>query len=361
MADDARVYAQLGMPGSGKSLDLVSRVIIPHLRLGRNVVTNIPLNVSYLFQIHGLPTDSITKLRVIPDINNEEGQLYQPISELYIPSEDNAINTLKNTTVVHDEIQTSFGFDDRRSSPHMRRFREFLSHHRHYGTDIYWASQDISLVDITLRRLTGLAYVFQNLKHKKRFSLTKNYGFYRRRMFMVAEGFIETKDVLEDVTLPIDPKIFACYTSFSGSGVAAKIPMPLYLRYSLYVLGAIALALPLILWRMYVSYSPMLVKKDPVSHSKPSFKQTDSQKDLPQTISKSSEIDSWICFDNSCDFYRSGEYVGSGTYSSILFNSDSIKPFIVQPTRPYTLDKWDSSSVLEGAGNEVPSKLPDGN
>lgn len=45
------IYAYVGMPGSGKSYDVVANQIIPALKQGRRVVTNIPLHMDVVRQL----------------------------------------------------------------------------------------------------------------------------------------------------------------------------------------------------------------------------------------------------------------------------------------------------------------------
>lgn len=55
------IHAYVGKPGSGKTYGVVERVIIPSLKQGRHVVTNIPLNVDELL------TDFGGTIDILPD------------------------------------------------------------------------------------------------------------------------------------------------------------------------------------------------------------------------------------------------------------------------------------------------------
>jgi len=185
MATDARCIGYVGLPGAGKSHTLVKSVIIPALQAGRTVYTNIPLQEDTLAAIHGITDTQMKGLRCYPDENDETGALVQPLAKLYLASEDQEINVLQNCVVVHDEIQTSFPAEMRGTDSDLARFREWLSHHRHYSADVHWGSQSETFVIIQLRRLTGLVYDFQNLRDNKFKNIGSRYGRYRQRMYMM--------------------------------------------------------------------------------------------------------------------------------------------------------------------------------
>lgn len=56
------IDAYVGLPGSGKSYGVTEHVIIPSVKEGRHVVTNIPLEQDELLADHGKPESKITQL-----------------------------------------------------------------------------------------------------------------------------------------------------------------------------------------------------------------------------------------------------------------------------------------------------------
>jgi len=231
--------AYIGIPGAGKSHDLVERVIIPELQAGKKVFTNIPLNTGNLTRIHKLTSKQINNLYMYPDETDETGKVHQPLAKLLIPSEDPTVNLLIGAVLVHDEVQTSLPFDERRSNPELKRLRDFVSHHRHYDVEWHWATQSEHLVDVTLRRLSDTAYLFKNLKHTTRGKYSK-YGAYRKRLYMMTDGEVDKEMITEDV-VDVKPHTFMCYKSFVGNDVAGKFkaPMPRFLRNGLIIAGVL--------------------------------------------------------------------------------------------------------------------------
>lgn len=245
----------VGLPGGGKSYDVVSRVIIPDLKMGKTVFTNIPLHPGNIQKIFGIELSQIKNLHIIPDIHNEQGNLIQPICDLYQPTESKRINKALGATIVHDEIQTSFPFDERRSNADLKRFREWLSHHRHYKTEFYWISQSPELIEINIRRLTDIMYHCRSLKHSPKSYLSK-YGLYRRRMFMLSNGEFDHKEPLDDQVIKLDPRVFAAYQSFAdvgGKWGTFRAPMPIKIRRALWIAGI--LSFTIIPWSIYKSYT----------------------------------------------------------------------------------------------------------
>lgn len=56
------IYAYVGMPGSGKSYDVVANQILPALKQGRRVVTNIPLHMDVIRQL--IPDAQVDELPI---------------------------------------------------------------------------------------------------------------------------------------------------------------------------------------------------------------------------------------------------------------------------------------------------------
>lgn len=266
----------IGIPGSGKSHDLVQNVIIPELQAGKRVFTNIPLNTGNMTRIHKLTAKQINNLTMIPDEVDETGKLIQPIAKLLIPSEDKEFNLLIGSVLVMDEVQTSLPFDERRSNPELKRMRDFVSHHRHYDVEWHWASQSEHLVDVTLRRLTDTVYLFKNLKHSTRGKLVK-YGAYRRRLYMMTDGEVDKEMITEDVT-DVKPHTFMCYKSFVGNDVAGKFkaPIPRFLRNGIIIASILAgIVIPYTTYKTWTWYKKITTK--PGQQTKQEAKQNENQ------------------------------------------------------------------------------------
>jgi len=252
----------VGIPGSGKSHDLVQEVIIPALQAGKTVYTNIPLNTGNMMRIHHLTTAQINGLNQYPDETDETGRLKQTLSDLYIPSEDKEINKLQKCVIVHDEVQGSLPLDERRSNPDLKRIRNYIEHHRHYDVELHWASQSEHLVDVTLRRLTDTIYLYKNLKHNSIGKLSKH-GRYRRRLYMMSDGEVD-KEMITESIVDINPHTFMCYKSFVGNDTAGKFkaPMPRFLRNGIIIASLLAgVVLPMTVYKTYSWYKKITTKQ----------------------------------------------------------------------------------------------------
>lgn len=251
----------VGIPGSGKSHTLVESVIIPSLKEGKKVFTNIPLNTGNICRIHKITGEQINRLTVIPDETDETGKVQQPMMKLFVPSENPEQNVLIGSVVVQDEAQTSLPFDERRSNPDLKRLRDYVSHHRHYDVEWHWATQSEHLVDVTLRRLTDTVYLFKNLKHTTRGKMAK-YGAYRQRLYMMTDGEVDKEMITEDI-VDVKPQTFMCYKSFVGNEVAGKFkaPMPRFLRNGLIIAGILTgVVLPFTVYKT-VSWYKQITRK----------------------------------------------------------------------------------------------------
>jgi len=135
-----------GTPGTGKTLNAVKRYIIPALKAGRLVYTNVPLSVLHI-SIFLKEFDEFT------------------ISNLIKPYEKYTYKEAKaNSLLVIDEAQNFYNNRDFKEKDN-KDFIEFLTGHRHYGIDVLILTQHYEQVDLGIRRNCETCIVLKSLRN----------------------------------------------------------------------------------------------------------------------------------------------------------------------------------------------------
>lgn len=127
------VTAFTGLPGSGKSYGVVAHVILPAIRAGRSVVTNIPLNRGVLFA--DMPDADV---RIIKNLDEfESGEKFRELPP--------------GAVIVLDEVWRIWPAGVRANEA-PKAAKEFLYEHRHlvgpdgYSTEIVLVTQDLAQI-----------------------------------------------------------------------------------------------------------------------------------------------------------------------------------------------------------------------
>lgn len=202
-----------GIMGSGKSYELVSQVVLPALKDGRRVVTNIegldPDKIS-----HFLDKDVHDLLVFVSDTDPLEPSFW------YHPETNKTATTQPGDLLVLDEAWRMFPAGDKLDPAILEYFRK----HRHY-TDASGVATDIALAfqlftDIH-RALRGVAAVTVETRKMTMLGRPKNY---RVRIY---EGAANPQQrSVQPVALHVrkyDPAIFPLYSSFAAKkGVEKK-------------------------------------------------------------------------------------------------------------------------------------------
>lgn len=255
--------------GSGKTYEVVASVILPAIKQGRDVVTN----------IHGLNEKAIYDHLQTPDKDCEFGKIHlvkneQVESEFFFPEFVDEKFIVHDSTIVKpgnvvaiDEAWRPWGTTSKCVQHQMAFFRE----HRHcvdergISCDLALVTQDITDIHKLLKNVVEMSLRFTKLKT---LGMSKNY---RVEVYEGAKLY-RTKLITKSVR-KYNPKIFPLYKSYSsatGSGVEKSLDsrqnmlkqgafiFPLLAAAGLIAAGA---------WGLYSFFHPD-VKQEEVTQSK---------------------------------------------------------------------------------------------
>jgi len=198
-----------GVPGTGKTLYCIQRYIIPELKKGGVVYTNIEgliaRRISFLFDV---------------DIFDVESNLRQIDDPQYFYKD-----LPKNCMIILDESQNIFSNRDWQSK-HNNEAIKYLMEHRHYGHKVVFITPSIDSLDAGMRRIVEFTY-----KHKSFSALgsatTVKCGIYDQ--CNMAKGPLQT------ITWKHDSRIYDCYSSYFSDGTKEQKPRVHPLRNSLLI------------------------------------------------------------------------------------------------------------------------------
>jgi len=205
-----------GVPGTGKTLYGIQKYIIPHLRRGGIVYTNISgivnRRISMFFGIDIFDVES--NLRIIDD----PAYFYK--------------DTPKNCLFVIDEAQNIFSNRDWQKAQNAECI-SYLNEHRHYGHRIVFITPHLDSVDAGIRRVVEFTY-----KHKS-FSAIGDQKTVRCAVF---DQCNISKGPLQTFTWKHDVRIYDCYSSYFAEGTTEKkVKINIFRNTTLYMLGAVIL------------------------------------------------------------------------------------------------------------------------
>ncbi|MCW8329400.1 assembly protein [Photobacterium sp. SDRW27] len=141
----------IGRPGGGKSYEAVVYHIIPAIKSGRKVVTNLPLNVDHFVKVFG---EEVRELIVIIDSKLDDfGNVNRPFSKPDDYRDEWKNEKGQGVLVVVDEAHMVLP-----TSGASREVLEFLSLHRHYGIDIILITQSDRKINKDVRDMVQLQY-----------------------------------------------------------------------------------------------------------------------------------------------------------------------------------------------------------
>lgn len=195
------VYAITGIPGSGKTLYAIDKWIIPALKAGRYVITN----------IEGLSIDRICGIYDLDPVSvNVKCKLLDPSDKTA------CINIWREAPngalLVLDEAQNYYGSRDW-DTKEAKELIPYLTKHRHLGHDVIIITQSLDSVDVTVRRLVALTY---NVKR------AENIGLKSAAIVFVYDRANIDFAPLGKTLFKYDKTIFRVYASYVAEGITEK-------------------------------------------------------------------------------------------------------------------------------------------
>lgn len=189
------IYCVEGTSGVGKSLFFVSKLIPDYLKIKAydgsfmpvHIWTNIEgLNPSLIVALSGLPESIAGYIHQIGEYVDEDGNkaedkrylewfYYDPETIEWVedydsktktkwehPNFDKAAYLPLNSLIILDELQNVFGSRDF-DKQFTKLALPYITRHRHYGHNIFWASQNHEQVDVAFRRNTEQVWHLDSL------------------------------------------------------------------------------------------------------------------------------------------------------------------------------------------------------
>lgn len=145
------IYAISGRPGGGKTYEAVAFHIIPAIKDGRKVITNITLNVDWFVKIFGEEVRALIK--IVDGRLTDFGSTSRPFSQIDDYSDDWRNDAGQGPLYVVDEAHMSL---PSRGLP--APILEWYSIHRHYGVDIILLTQNLRKLHRDIKDMVEVTY-----------------------------------------------------------------------------------------------------------------------------------------------------------------------------------------------------------
>lgn len=201
-----------GRPGAGKSYECVVHHILPTLRDGRKVVTNIPVNIERFVTILGDQVRDLIEVHPF-DFDSKEHFLGDP--EEYIAYQDWRNDKGQGCLFVLDECHFLFPAQGR-GKQHAEKAQkqiQFFSGHRHYGFDFIFMTQADRKINRTIREDIEICIELR----KNRAIGDKSY---RRYVYYYGEG--KRSGLIEQSSRNYEDKFFGLYKSHTKSEISVS-------------------------------------------------------------------------------------------------------------------------------------------
>ncbi|WJG27585.1 zonular occludens toxin domain-containing protein [Vibrio furnissii] len=145
------IYAIVGRPRSGKSYESVVYHIIPAVKAGRKVITNVTLNIDWFVKLFGPEVKSL--IQVVDGKLNEFGKLDRPFSKFEHYQDEWRDEQNRGPLYVIDEAHMVLPNRNLDAA-----ILEFYSLHGHYGLDIILLTQNLRKVHRDIKDMIELTY-----------------------------------------------------------------------------------------------------------------------------------------------------------------------------------------------------------
>lgn len=147
----------VGRPGSGKSYESIVYHVLPALKEGRKVVTNLPLNLEHFEQVFG--SEVLDLINVKSDTFSKEHGVIKPFSKATDFTDDEWKNEEQQGPLfVIDECHFVYPSSNSKKGTSINECLEYFSMHRHYGHDILLMTQSLGKLHKDLRAMIQIQY-----------------------------------------------------------------------------------------------------------------------------------------------------------------------------------------------------------
>lgn len=196
-----------GRPGAGKSYECVVHHILPSIKEGRKVVTNIPLNVEHFIFIYG---EEVRELLEVVPFDFDGGHRYLSDPDDYKKYQDWKNEKGQGCLFVLDECHLIFPLNGRGKAQTdlAQKQIEFFSGHRHWGFDFIFLTQSDRKINRLLREDIEICIEVR----KNRAMGDKSY---RRYVYYYGDG--KSKGLIEQDSREYKDKFFPFYKSHTKS------------------------------------------------------------------------------------------------------------------------------------------------
>lgn len=150
----------VGRPGSGKSYEAVAFHVIPALKEGRRVVTNLPLFLEHFSNVFG--PEVLDLIEVVNDGFSKDSGVVRAFSlPEHFTREEWRNESGQGPLFIIDECHFQYprAARDKKSSSDLVSCLEYFSIHRHHGHDILLMTQSLGKLNKDLRDMIQVQYL----------------------------------------------------------------------------------------------------------------------------------------------------------------------------------------------------------
>lgn len=150
----------VGRPGSGKSYEAVAFHVIPALKEGRRIVTNLPLSIEHFSNVFG--PEIVDLIEIVKDGFSKDSGVVRAFSlPEHFTGEEWRNESGQGPLFIIDECHFQYprSARDKKSSSDLVACLEYFSMHRHYGHDILLMTQSLGKLNKDLRDMIQVQYL----------------------------------------------------------------------------------------------------------------------------------------------------------------------------------------------------------
>lgn len=201
------IYLYYGKIGDGKTYHVVSNELIPAVRAGRKIYTNIDgLSKKHI----GMLTGKIDNEMQIVILSNDQ---LKDLLQLSVDDKEGlGLQVSRGALIIVDEAQMIW--DAREFRDTKKTFLTFLEYHRHFGLDIVFITQNVKRLESSISRLCNESYQVKNLKFLG--------GFLKRQYVLHIRQTPHDREKVATIRGSYRNEIFLCYRSYVASSKFSK-------------------------------------------------------------------------------------------------------------------------------------------